>query len=178
MADGCARMGEMDDGMKGQYFSFDAVIATVIMVLAFSSLVAYWYGAQAVVEERTDSRLADANRVAEALLSPGSPGNWENGIPLSEVRQIGITKAFGNELDDGKINALMNLAASHYDISKTLLRTGGDYYIVIQQTDDPGGIVRVIGSPYSPAVAKTVAVANRGAVLDGHPMRVRVFLWK
>ena len=36
--------------MKGQYFSFDAVIATVIMVLAFSSLVAYWYGAQAVVE--------------------------------------------------------------------------------------------------------------------------------
>jgi len=57
--------------MKGQYFSFDAIIATVIMVLAFSSLVAYWYGAQSVVESRTYSRLADADRIAESLLSPG-----------------------------------------------------------------------------------------------------------
>ena len=50
--------------MKGQYFSFDAIIATVIMVLAFSSLVAYWYGAQAVDESRTYSRLAEENRQA------------------------------------------------------------------------------------------------------------------
>jgi len=165
--------------MKGQYFSFDAIIATVIMVLAFSSLIAYWQGAQSVIGERASNRLADANRIAESLLSPGSPSDWENGYSISDVRQIGIAKSFGNELDAGKVYALANLASDatgDYEATGNLLRAGGNYYILIEQADDSHGVLREIGK--YPDNATYVVVANRGAVLDGRPVRMRVFLWK
>ena len=168
--------------MKGQYFSFDAIIATVIMVLAFSSLVAYWYGAQAVVESRTYSRLADANRIAESLLSPGSPSDW-NSRPITDIRQIGIATSFGNELNMSKVDAFAaNANLGNYAEVGNLLRAGGDYFILIERTNTNASlgeneIIAEIGkSP--PASAGYVAVANRGATLDGRPVRMRVFLWK
>ncbi|MCX6771654.1 MAG: hypothetical protein NTX79_06375 [Candidatus Micrarchaeota archaeon] len=165
--------------MKGQYFSFDAIIATVIMVLAFSSLVAYWYGAQAVVESRTYDRLADANRIAESLLSPGSPSNWNELQNMDQIRQIGIATSFGNELDMRKVDTLAaNANMGNYAEVGNLLRAGGEYCILIEQADDRGGLVREIGRRYDPANATFVAVANRGATLEGHPVRMRVFLWK
>ena len=167
--------------MKGQYFSFDAIIATVIMVLAFSSLVAYWYGAQAVVESRTYSRLADANRVAESLLSPGAPSDW-NSKTINDIRQIGIATSFGNELDSAKMNALEDTAQVNYAEVGNLLRAGGEYFILIERTNTEDGeteIIAAIGkNGYDTLDAKYVAVANRGATLDGRPVRMRVFLWK
>lgn len=164
--------------MKGQYFSFDAIIATVIMVLAFSSLVAYWYGAQSVVESRVYSRLSDAERIAETLLSPGSPSDWEApGHYMDEVRQIGIATGFGNGISPEKFGVFKEMAAAHYDETGNLLRAGGDYYVLIEQTDDSGGVLEQAGEPY-PAGADYVAVATRGVTYDGHPCRMRVFLWK
>ena len=170
--------------MKGQYFSFDAIIATVIMVLAFSSLVAYWYGAQSVMESRTYSRLADADRIAESLMSPGSPSGWANGsYSMGDVRQLGIATGFGNELDARKVAALEYIASpsQYYQDTGNLLRAGGDYFILIERADLPmSGFAPVaeIGSHPIPASANYVVVANRGATLDGRPVRVRVFLWK
>ncbi|MFA6907523.1 MAG: hypothetical protein WC263_01725 [Candidatus Micrarchaeia archaeon] len=170
--------------MKGQYFSFDAIIATVIMVLAFSSLVAYWYGAQSVVESRTYSRLADAGRIAESLLSPGSPSDWADGQhDMADVRQIGIATGFNNELDLGKVGTLEYIASPerYYDGTGNLLRAGGNYFILIQRTatDANAGespIIAQIGK--SPINANATAVANRGATLNGRPVSIRVFLWK
>jgi hypothetical protein len=168
------------NGMKGQYFSFDAVIATVIMVLAFSSLVTYWSGAQKVVEDRTNSRLADAGRVAEMLLTPGSPANWQGG-GISAIRQIGIATEFGNEIDLGKADALKALADSNYRNVGNLLRTGGDYYILIESID--GTFLREIGKPYYSSNATAIAVANRGGTYidafgNSKAARLRVFLYR
>ena len=167
--------------MKGQYFSFDAIIATVIMVLAFSSLVAYWNGAQSLVESRTYGRLADANRIAESLLSPGSPTDWD-GKSISDIRQIGIATGFGNELNNSKVEKLSEQANSNYKEVGNLLRAGGDYFILIERTNTAAGeteIIAEIGNKdYDLVDAKYVAVANRGATLDGRPVRMRVFLWK
>jgi len=170
--------------MRGQYFSFDAIIATVIMVLAFSSLVAYWYGAQAVVESRTYSRLDDANRIAESLLSPGAPSNWNNLSYTYQIRQIGIATSFGNELDMDKVDALAaNANLGNYAEVGNLLRAGGNYFILIERTNTNASmgeneIIAEIGSHPIPANASNVAVANRGATLNGRPVRMRVFLWK
>ncbi len=174
--------------MKGQYFSFDAIIATVIMVLAFSSLISYWYGAQAVVEDRVGSRLADANRIAETLLSPGSPEDWDDEDvvqDMGDIRQIGIATGFNNELDLDKVdllegNADPNVPNSNYEAVGNLMRAGGNYYVVIERTDSPGEPIAMIGKPY-PDKATYVAVANRGVTYSdasgSHPARMRVFLW-
>jgi hypothetical protein len=168
--------------MRGQYFSFDAIIATVIMVLAFSSLIAYWYGAQAVVESRVYGRLADAERIAETLLSPGSPSDWEESVgDMNQIRQVGIATGFGNEISQGKLEMFQAMGeGQYYPATGNLLRSGGDYYILVERTDVPAGQaapVAMIGKPY-PDSAAYVAIATRGVTYDGHPCRMRVFLWK
>jgi len=176
------------DGKKGQYFSFDAVVATMILVVAFTSLVGYWFGAQSVIEERSNSLYVDTLRVADSLMSPGVPSNW-TGIPtpnlLDNIRQPGLTTGFSNELDLQKLLKLDSLVNSgmpgsafdaNYAKLKKLLRTSGECYIVIERTD-------AAAAPYTfgrfPAAnASGVAIAHRGATLSGHPMRMRVFLWR
>ena len=176
--------------MKGQYFSFDAVVATLIMVVAITSLVAYWFGVQSVVESRNNPMYADSLRMAESLLSPGSPSNWTayvtgNSADLESIRQIGLTKNFSNELDRDKIDRLRALSydSSNYSKVGNIMRATGDYYIKIERTDDINGEKFEIG--VNPALfnATEVAIANRGAVIDDGsgkmvPMRLRLYLWR
>jgi len=105
---------------------------------------------------------------------------------LSQIRQIGIATGFNNELDMRKVDTLVlnakpNPAGSYAEVGN-LLRAGGDYYVLIERanTDTNAGeneTVAQIGN-YPPASANDVVVANRGATLDGRPVRMRVFLWK
>jgi len=178
--------------MKGQYFSFDAVVATLIMVVAITSLVAYWFGVQSVVESRNNPMYADSLRIAESLLSPGSPSNWTayvtgNTADLENIRQIGLAKNFSNELDRNKIEKLQYLVQNQLKYNETgrIMRATGDYFIKIEQTDKPDGEYFEIGS--DPAQygknATEVSIANRGAVLDDGsgklvPMRLRLYLWR
>ena len=179
--------------MKGQYFSFDAVVASVIMVIAVTSLVAYWFGVQSVAESRSSNMYADSLRIAESLLSPGSPSNWTAYVTaspddLNQIHQIGLEDNSTGELDQNKITALENLAAypslatsppPSYTAVGNILRATGDYYILIRQTD--GSLNYSIGRP--PALNATeVVIAHRGAVLDDAtntiPVSMTVYLWR
>ena len=179
----------MRDKMKGQYFSFDAIIATVIMVVAITSLVTYWLGAQAVVESRFTPLYSDALRIAESLLSPGAPANWDSSPDFSGVRQIGIANGFGDELNASMVKALFNkigLVSSdtpNYLEAGRVMRAPAKYYILIQTTEGKSlsscdGFVECQIGQYPPANATEVVVAHRGAVLEGHPVHIRVFLWR
>jgi hypothetical protein len=179
--------------VKGQYFSFDAVVASVIMVIAVTSLVAYWFGVQSVAESRSNDMYADSLRMAESLLSPGSPSNWTayvtaNPDDLNQIHQIGLEENSSGELDQNKITALENLAAypssatsppPSYTAVGNIMHATGDYYIRIRQTD--GGLNYSIGRP--PAEnASEVIIAHRGAVLDSAgtavPVSMTVYLWR
>lgn len=175
-------------GKKGQYFSFDAVVATMILVIAFTSLVGYWFGAQSVVEERSNSLYADTLRVSDSLISPGVPSNW-TGIAhanlLDNIRQPGLTKGFSNELDSDKLSKLDSLVRSgappatfdgNYAKLKKLLRTSGEWYVEIERTDAAAAPYTFGRFPLSNA--SEVSIAHRGATLNGHPMRIRIFLWR
>lgn len=177
--------------MKGQYFSFDAVVATVIMVVAITSLAAYWFGVQSVIESHNNPMYADSLRIAESLLSPGSPSNWTlyaTGFPadLNMVKQIGLGNDFGNELDRNKIEKLKLLAdpslgGNYLEVGR-LFRANGEYYIKIEQTDDSSVPGYYIGKAPL-ANATEVVIAHRGGTMeDSHhnlqPMRIAVYLWR
>jgi hypothetical protein len=170
---------------KGQYFSFDAIIATVIMVIAITSLVGYWVSTQNVMDSRANPLYPNALRVAESLLSPGVPENWD-GVSFDEVRQIGLTNGFSNELDSQKVDKLKFYAApASADYAKVgnLLRAEGNYYVVIQQTDNSSGYsyYAAIGNS-SYADASEVVVAHRGAVVDDggvkRPVQITVYIFR
>ena len=169
--------------MKGQYFSFDAIIATVIMVLATTSLVAYWFGVESVVEARNNSLHDDAMRIAESLVTPGVPENWP-AVGLENTYQIGLADGYANELNKTAIETLGNLAnpavsTGNYTAVGTILKAPVLYFIRIEQVGDCAAscINYSIGNE-SAQEADEVAVAHRGASIDSTPVRVTVYLGK
>ncbi|MEM2137719.1 MAG: hypothetical protein QW568_01395 [Candidatus Anstonellaceae archaeon] len=174
--------------MRGQYFSFDAIVATVMIVIAISSLLGYWFSAQSIIESRANPMYADALRVSETLMSPGVPANWQNGDP-NDIKEIGIGTGVGNELDDSKVSRLQAFADPSVDYVRMgrLLRTSGfNYYILINQSDvETGGYRAAIGnSSYAASSNVEVVVAHRGATIYDSatgkkvPLRVSVFLYR
>ena len=166
--------------MKGQYFSFDAIIATVIMVLATTSLVAYWFGVESVVEARSNSLHDDAMRIAESLVSPGVPANWSS-AGLERTYQIGLANGYANELNKTAIEALRTLAGPSMNYSEVgkILKAPALYFIKIEQVDSCATTCMnySIGNE-SAQFADEVAVAHRGASIGRVPVRLTVYLGK
>jgi len=183
---------------RGQYFSFDAIVATVIMVIAISSLLAYWIGVQSVVDSRASPLYSDAMRIADSIISPGQPQDWPSSLPAgggigNGVYQLGLSSGFSNRLNRTKLNAAVERVGSitgpldakysAYLEAGRIMRAPSDYYILVESAD-PGinicstGVNCIIGwAP--PPNAREVAIAYRGAVSEeGFPVRVRVFLWR
>ena len=73
-------MAQNSLGKKGQYFSFDAIIATVIVVIAMTSLLTYWFSVQSVVDAKSNYMQSAAMNMADTLMSPGIPENWYDHI--------------------------------------------------------------------------------------------------
>ena len=59
--------------MKGQYFSFDAIIASVIFLMAVVMLLGYWHSVKLFLDYQSGSVSKEAMRVASALFVPGFP---------------------------------------------------------------------------------------------------------
>jgi hypothetical protein len=183
------------DFMKGQYFSFDAIVAAVIMVLAFTTLLTYWFGVQAVTASQTTSLYPTALSVSDLLFTPGSPVNWQDydyqlqGPSYVNQFQVGLSDNYTSELNESKVLALQywtntsKQTNDYYGQIGSLLHVSGanlNYYIVIQPTN-PGGAngngmdsAKVpqplenytIGMNFFGFQTDEVAVANRGAVLS------------
>lgn len=58
------------DYKKGQYFSFDAIIATLMFILIVISLLSYWSAARSTMEFQNGDLLKEAQRVSDYMFSP------------------------------------------------------------------------------------------------------------
>ncbi len=56
--------------MKGQYFSFDAVIGASIFILTLVAIMSYWYGVSGSIEQQQSMLAKEAIRIADILYSP------------------------------------------------------------------------------------------------------------
>ncbi|MCX8196895.1 MAG: hypothetical protein N3G80_01085 [Candidatus Micrarchaeota archaeon] len=164
--------------MKAQYFSFDAIVASVIMIIAMATLASFWLSSQSIAESSNSPLYADALRIAEALRSPGSPSNWSLYFDLNQIRQFGFAKDhFSGQLDENKISRMSALAAANYSAVGRIMRAPANYYIVVEQTDNRTGSSYSIGRAV-PQNATEVAIVYRGAILNGRPVRMKVYLWR
>jgi hypothetical protein len=161
---------------KGQYFSFDAIIAAVIFVASISLLTTYWFGVRAIMDARSNDLFGEALRVSDSLLTPGNPPDWENDV--GDAKQIGFTVDYrGNVLDESKVEEFEDFVKTgdnEYDEGKNLLHIVDDYYITV--IDDQSIVLHEIGMEPD-ASAKNIANANRAAILDDELVTLRVQLW-
>lgn len=126
---------------KGQYFSFDAMVAAIIFILTLVSLLSYWHSVRLSLENQHDIFLKDAFRISELLLSPGYPSDKT----CDKMEEVGLGISFTDKrLNLSKINCVDNLAASIKGFSE---RLGTSNEISIVFTDYKGTELAVIGTP-------------------------------
>ena len=156
---------------KGQFFSYDAIIAGAIFLLAIALILSYWNGVQP--NQETDlSR--ETLRLSETLLTAGFPPDWEkNGNPKS----IGLAeKQNSRVLSPEKLAEFRRMSESGYEEVKPILLTGNEYWIEISGENlDCGGPCSFGKKPPENAERSS---ATRLVVLNGKPARLTVNLWK
>jgi len=103
--------------MKGQYFSFDAIIGASIFILTLIAILSYWYGVSNSIEQQQTVYAKEAIRIADIIYSPSS-------IPY------GVTVNWSDKhIDVGKVESLCGT-----DTAANLL--GSEYAIAINFHDE------------------------------------------
>ncbi len=64
---------------KGQYFSFDAIVASVIFVLTLVMLLSYWHSVRTYLDYQANDISKDASRISDMLFTPPT-GDCTTGI--------------------------------------------------------------------------------------------------
>lgn len=143
--------------MKGQYFSFDAIIASVIFVLALVALLSYWHSVRSFLDYQNDPLSKEAIRVSNLLFTPPSPSS-----NCGTMGRLGLTK----DWDDRRVEAAI------LDCAKTKsgdwLRSvlGTPYGASIKVTNLANGSVITIGGDVPVSAANVVKIRRLATVIN------------
>ena len=120
--------------MKGQYFSFDAIIAAVIFMMAIVMLLGYWHSVKSFLEYQSGAVSREALRVAASLFIPAFP----EGADCGRMVNLG----FATSWNDRRVNEtvitcsaaqpdywLKEKFSSPYNISMKFNYDGNDTWI-------------------------------------------------
>ncbi|MBN1169825.1 hypothetical protein JXA56_02280 [Candidatus Micrarchaeota archaeon] len=144
--------------MKGQYFSFDAIIASVIFVLALVALLSYWHSVMSFLEFQNDALSKDAVKISNNLFMPSAPSSECN-----RIERLG----FANSWNDKKLNESILTCAAGKNMEWLKNRTGASYDLSIKVENLADNSVRVIGgSPEDVQNAYEVAKLRRLATVQ------------
>lgn len=125
--------------LKGQYFSFDAIVAAVIFVMALSILFTHWYTLSSQMDEQTYYLQNEANRISDLLLGEGIPSNWwANPSSATRAGLAASNSTFAGQIGF-ELDPLPNLFFAQnylkadvnpviYDQSRALMATSVQYY--------------------------------------------------
>ncbi|MFH1448062.1 MAG: hypothetical protein ABIG39_04305 [Candidatus Micrarchaeota archaeon] len=152
---------------KGQFFSYDAIVATSIFLITLSIIMVYWWG----MEGNTENRISrDVLTVSESLLSRGVPSDWQMG---GETKRIGLIGEEGSAVVSlEKWEEFSRMAGKDYDELKYLLATEHDYLIEIR-----GECWENCSVGKEPPPDADVSRVTRLVVFNGKPASLRVSLW-
>jgi hypothetical protein len=157
---------------KGQFFSYDAIIAGALLSIMIALLFIYWSSAHSLVFNQVDDMYRAGISVSDTLLTPGSPVNWDS----SNVHQLGITDEFGSlKLNSTKVNRLSDYAISkYYDMREKFGVSRYDILITIEGFPSAGSETNIGAVPSNPTGQISIV---RPVIYDGHPSKLTVTVW-
>lgn len=155
--------------LKGQFFSYDAIVAGLMYVLLLTLLYVYWSSLRATVFTQIDNLFRTALDVSNVVLMTGNPVNWTT----TNFTQIGITSQPNSlNLDTNKVANLKSLASQNYDGIRSMIGAAPyQFYITINSTPPVD-----IGIP-SPANANGKVSIDRPVVYNGSASTLVITIW-
>ncbi|MEM2974135.1 MAG: hypothetical protein QW112_00700 [Candidatus Micrarchaeia archaeon] len=152
---------------KGQFFSYDAVMAGALLSILIALLFIYWSSTHSLVFNQVDDMYRVGIAVSDTLLTPGSPANWNS----ANVHQVGLTDEFGSmNLNSQKVSRLYNYASGNYYGFQE--KFGASRYNLFITID---GYPNSIGMP--PMNPTGLITIRRPVLYDGHPSTLTVVVW-
>jgi len=109
---------------RGQYFSFDAIIASVIFVLTLVMLLSYWHSVRTYLDYQANDLNKEATRLSNLLFTP------PNGT-CSSMGRLGLAISFTDKRMNETLLSCMNGVAAN-DLQAYL---GAAYNVSIVVTD-------------------------------------------
>ena len=160
---------------RGQYFSIDAIIASVIFVLALSLLASHWFALRAQNESQSSYLQEDASRLSETLLQAPDPADWYAHPGTANTSGFGLVGAPRGVLNyTTLIQAAASLDAASggalYDQARGLMATPADFYITLNTSMPDAGAhpadqLAPLAIGRAPAHATQLVRTSRGVVI-------------
>jgi len=127
---------------KGQIWSYDMLIATVVFMLTVTLIASFWWSAASTIGEKPGERMtATGADFADVLLSPGNPYDWHERLDTantgtwgSNVTLVGMGSGFEVPLISGdKALALIEMDETNYSELKGMFRLGYNFYVEVME---------------------------------------------
>jgi hypothetical protein len=151
---------------KGQFFSYDAIVAGVLFAVLLSILFVYWTSLRSLLFTQIDDMFRTSLELSNALLTPGYPADWT----VSDVRQIGITTDFNSmRVDGAKLANLRNLSDTDYESMRSKLGLGPYQYRIVV------GNVAIGPVPLADRQSRVTLV--RPVVYENLPANLTITVW-
>jgi len=143
--------------MKGQYFSFDAIIASVIFVLAVVALLSYWHSVRSFLDYQNDPLSKDAIRVSNLLFTPPTPS-----ASCASMDHLGFAFSY----DDRRVNESVIDCAASEGQSWLRQKLGTAYGTSIKVTNLADGTIVTIGGEVPSGTANVVRIRRLASVTN------------
>jgi len=129
---------------KGQIWSYDLLVAVVVFILMLALVVFFWWSISSTTGESGEHRLAkEASNLADVLMSPGNPSDWEEKIDADNestwaaISLLGIMESFDSPvISESKALALLEMNETNYDALKARFRSNYNFYIEMKEFYD------------------------------------------
>lgn len=158
---------------KGQYFSFDAIMSALILVIAVSMLSSYWFGVQNAPVQQDDRMQRRALAISDALLTSGNPVDWR---VAADAKVFGLANAQNSSLSADKIVKFANYLNAGNNYNTTCNSYSVPNFFVAIDALDGGGTDYTLG--HAPAIdAAAQAQVVRVGTLEGKIVNLKVIVW-
>lgn len=126
--------------MRAQYFSFDAIIASVIFIMAVVALLSYWHSIKSYLDGQNDQMNKDIVRISDLLFSPPTPSSNCTDIAKNDSK-IGFSLAQNDRrVDYMVLDCLDKTMKTEPDPNIWLSeKVGTPYKVAIEANPEVGG---------------------------------------
>jgi hypothetical protein len=179
---------------KGQVWSYDLVVASIIFVLAMAVLSFFWWSVRTNMSEDKEAIIRESFKVSDVLMSPGIPQNWSmlvnpsNPSTWSNVQEIGLAESWTNSsLSVDKVYKLINMSSVNSSLVQNKLRSRYDFYLQFLFLNTSNNSVEqpvlmnqtaiVAGDLYNLTTVQAIARDDRIAVYNNSIVIMRLYLW-
>jgi len=166
---------------KGQYFSFDAIVAAVIFVLTMVMLLSYWHSVRTYLDYQASDLNSEATRISNLLFGP--PLYSQPGAPCDNINRLGLALSYNDKRIDERL--LLCPALADESALKSGLGAAYNVSVVVTDTYDTSKQPYKLGTPPDnfPSDLKEVAKMSRIATLhtvlgQDHMATIDVYVYR